>query len=189
MEPKVPKKVFAVGNLSVYAGPWESWREVWEAWPTGSPGYFLALAPEKLFPKRSRPPGDIWVAEGERLRIPSNWNRAQPLPAVSFNGPENAEGIAINWCDMKTPPLSRDDWEWIADTLRGLAGNLYVGCRAGLGRTGTALAILAGLWCLTETPIAYVREHYLEEAVETRDQVEYVARITGFQENVRGSRG
>lgn len=51
---------------------------------------------------------------------------------------------------------------------------VYVGCRAGIGRTGTILAGMAKLAGEAD-PIGYVRAHYHPEAVETPEQAEAVA--------------
>jgi hypothetical protein len=50
---------------------------------------------------------------------------------------------------------------------------LYVGCGAGFGRTGLFLAILAKAFKV-DKPVEYVREHYIESAVETPRQYEFV---------------
>lgn len=185
-----PKRVFEVANLSVYAGPWEGWKTAWDQWSGGVPGYFLALAVDHFFGPDARPKDRVWVVgDGIWERIPPGWTRAHRLPpGTPFNGPQDAEGMVIEWPDMTIPSfLHPEDWRVMADILLGLSGNLFVGCGAGKGRTGTTLAILAGLWGITETPIEYVRRHYRQEAVETGDQVAYVARITGLKEDVRGS--
>lgn len=51
---------------------------------------------------------------------------------------------------------------------------VYVGCMGGWGRTGLFLALLAKA-CGKEDPVGYVRKHYTPHAVETYDQVRYVA--------------
>jgi hypothetical protein len=47
---------------------------------------------------------------------------------------------------------------------------LYVGCRAGLGRTGLFLACLARAAGVEGDPVSYVRAHYHPEAAETEAQ-------------------
>lgn len=51
---------------------------------------------------------------------------------------------------------------------------VYVGCMGGWGRTGLFLALMAKA-AGVEQPVKYVREHYTPRAVETRDQMGYVA--------------
>jgi protein-tyrosine phosphatase len=56
------------------------------------------------------------------------------------------------------------------------AAEIYVGCRAGIGRTGTVLAGLAKVAGIA-APVAFVRAHYHPEAVETRAQADAVAAL------------
>ncbi len=51
---------------------------------------------------------------------------------------------------------------------------VFVGCRAGLGRTGTAIACLARLCGVEEDAVAWVRRHYDPRAVETPAQEAFV---------------
>jgi hypothetical protein len=61
----------------------------------------------------------------------------------------------------------------------------HIGCRAGLGRTGLALACLACIsGAVQGDPVAWVRAHYHPGAVETPDQ-EAMAR--GFAEIAGGA--
>ncbi|BDG17696.1 hypothetical protein TbrSNM41_24300 (plasmid) [Thermus brockianus] len=86
--------------------------------------------------------------------------------------------IVVEWPDFGVPSfLTRRYWEVLAEYLREKVGCLYVGCDGGLGRTGTTLAILAGLWRLTDSPVAFVWERYDLRAVETREQEAYVASV------------
>ncbi|XRO75426.1 protein-tyrosine phosphatase family protein [Methanocaldococcus sp. 28A] len=50
---------------------------------------------------------------------------------------------------------------------------VVVSCIGGHGRTGTILAVWAGLNGV-KNPIKYVREHYCQYAVETEEQEEFV---------------
>lgn len=148
-----PKKVLEVGELIVWAGPWHARNRVRFT-------HFLALNGEEVGPR----------VKLFGLKLPIKL----PQP----------KGVSIDWPDMSVPDgLDREFWEALATTLAKEKGVLYIGCSAGKGRTGTALAILVGLWGISTTPIAYVRGHYHPEAVETDAQVEYVAEITGFRED------
>ncbi|WP_423247979.1 protein-tyrosine phosphatase family protein [Thermus hydrothermalis] len=83
--------------------------------------------------------------------------------------------IVVEWPDYGVPSfVTRSHWEVLANYLREKVGRLYVGCDGGLGRTGTTLAILAGLWRLTDSPVTFVRERYDPHAVETPEQEAYV---------------
>lgn len=91
--------------------------------------------------------------------------------------------ITLAWPDMSVPNLDGEDWDWLATRLASLKRDLHVHCRAGHGRTGTCLTLLAHFWGLipadADCPVAWVREHYCPKAVETKAQIDYVARITG----------
>ena len=50
----------------------------------------------------------------------------------------------------------------------------HIGCRAGLGRTGMALACLGAMTGLPD-PVEWVRANYAPEAVETAEQAAMVA--------------
>ncbi len=55
---------------------------------------------------------------------------------------------------------------------------LFVGCRAGLGRTGLFLACLARAAGVEGDPVAHVRAHYHPQAVETPAQQEMAQGFT-----------
>lgn len=99
--------------------------------------------------------------------------------------------IRIQWPDHGQPRLSADDWRNIARAVRSARAPVMVGCAAGHGRTGTALAILGHFLkafpSATTDPIAYVRKVYCGEAVETSGQVAYIEKITGRKTACAGS--
>jgi len=95
--------------------------------------------------------------------------------------------IKVNWPDMGVIWLPREWWTRLAETLKGFR-RVYIGCGAGMGRTGTALSILAHLHGVvppSKGPIAWIREVYDSGAVETPEQRRYVARITGVEEDLQ----
>jgi len=88
--------------------------------------------------------------------------------------------VRISWADMSVPALSRDDWRVIADHLARPQRPVHVACLGGHGRTGTALAILLAIWgCIppSDDPVAWVRAHYCDKAIETEVQTAYVRRM------------
>ncbi|MES2713628.1 MAG: protein phosphatase [Pseudomonadota bacterium] len=57
------------------------------------------------------------------------------------------------------------------DAMRAApAGAYHIGCRAGIGRTGLALACLASMAGVAGDPVEWVRANYHPEAVETAAQ-------------------
>lgn len=89
--------------------------------------------------------------------------------------------VSLKWSDMGVYPASADFWRVLADSLAAVPGHILgVGCTAGLGRTGTTLAILARIEHGLNGPdaIAWVRSHYNASAVETKEQQAYVAALS-----------
>lgn len=155
--PSKAKKVFEYKELEVWAGPWHARKDV---------------------------DFDLYI----------NLTGDEPKPMVQVSGLDlpvtikTPRGVSIDWPDMGTPSgLHKKFWQALAEALAKEKGILYIGCTAGKGRTGAVLAILAGLWGLSQTPITFVRQVYNSEAVETSEQVTYVGAITGFKEEVQGS--
>ncbi len=57
-------------------------------------------------------------------------------------------------------------------------GMFHIGCRAGLGRTGTALACLARMTGVQGDPVAWLRANYDRRAVETPAQEAFARAFT-----------
>ena len=78
--------------------------------------------------------------------------------------------------DFGVPKLAREHvgslvQEVFRNLLRGR--KVYVGCTGGQGRTGLFLALLAKAWGIAD-PVEYVRRCYVRQAVETREQAQWV---------------
>jgi len=83
----------------------------------------------------------------------------------------------IAWADFGLPADEEATRAALVEALeRASAERVEVGCVGGRGRTGTALACLA---VLDGVPAAeavdYVRQHYFPDAVETAEQLRFVA--------------
>jgi hypothetical protein len=80
----------------------------------------------------------------------------------------------------RNPETFRKLVEWTAEQLRA-GKKVHAGCLGGHGRTGTFFAALvAHMLPEVEDPIAYVREHYCRQAVETEEQVEFLTKEFGM---------
>ncbi len=106
------------------------------------------------------------------------------------------EHLVLDWQDYGVPFLSKEFWLELVrvlkkkgrDRSRHNNGNgkykVMLHCQGGHGRTGTALAILAGLvygseegW--NERIVKKIREKHCSHSVENDSQLEYVEKITG----------
>ena len=111
---------------------------------------------------------------------------SQYLPAFEMLGCEVPDlirpRVRISWPDGSTPQVSAHQWQVLAAWLVKRGGSVYVACGMGHGRTGTCLSILAHYMRVLPPrvdPVKWVREHYCPNAVETKGQIEYVAKMTG----------
>lgn len=107
-------------------------------------------------------------------------------------------GMEIAWKDYGAPHTLKDGfWEALwADILahKKASGKeeIKVGvcCMGGNGRTGTILACLAFVsGASTDGPVKFIRSNYKESAVESKDQIEYVAKLSGIKEDVKPNYG
>ena len=104
----------------------------------------------------------VLIAEG--FRLPTKYN-------VSY------KRLNVNWPDFSTPDITKDMWYGLAKILAKESSDIFIACKGGHGRTGTALSILGRLWGAIPAdvdPIERIRDIYCEEAVETWSQIYYV---------------
>ncbi len=91
----------------------------------------------------------------------------------------NLADVRIDVPDF-TAPTQAQLHQGLLDTLRLMQAApdlpVYVGCAAGLGRTGTFIAALARLAGI-EDAVAWTRAHYDRRAVETKEQEAAVAAL------------
>lgn len=101
-------------------------------------------------------------------------------PSTMYGVKMAAEIKAACDVDIPTRDYSVPSMELMTDGLRkgikliATGKPVYAGCMGGIGRTGLYLAILAKAWGIKD-PVKYVREHYFNHAVETKEQMEYIA--------------
>ncbi len=111
-------------------------------------------------------------AEAKEIGLPTALFTFSPPPC-----------IGIEWPDRGVPNLERQWWRTLADAIIRLEPGSKVGlcCLGGHGRTGTMLAILSVLFGVIKgkkCPVAWVRKNYCKEAVESRDQRDYIEYVT-----------
>lgn len=92
--------------------------------------------------------------------------------------PASGEWRWVRWPDFGLPASDTDAFEALTEAHEWAAsGRVLLTCDGGVGRTGTALALLAGL---SGTPaadaVAFVRREYHPRAVETGRQERWVSR-------------
>lgn len=95
--------------------------------------------------------------------------------------------VKVAWKDHGVPVYGRSFWDALVTDMVAYGQqhgptDMLVVCQGGHGRTGTALAILACLFGAVPEglcPVAWVREHYCQEAVESTEQLKYIEKVTG----------
>lgn len=123
------------------------------------------------------------LPDGTRVRASSIFDRVEHDPTRDFGLYMDGRweptwpSDVIDWRDFGLPSDETRAATQIRDAfLRAQGGaTVEVGCLGGLGRTGTVLAcmtVLAGLDA--PSAIAWVRQNYRPEAVETADQEQWV---------------
>ena len=109
-----------------------------------------------------------------------NWSGEGIGLCLDPANPKRGEAtLALDLADFAAPTQAQ-----LHDTLAALLAGMrdapdtpvYIGCKAGLGRTGTFIAALAKL-AGHDDPVAWTRRHYRAEAVETEAQAEAVAAL------------
>ncbi len=136
--------------------------------------------------------GVVEFPDGRRVRG-TGWRRPRgdvPVPdfAVYLLGRDpRLEGWPyrwVRWRDFGLPASTEDALDALREAHRRAASErVEVACGAGVGRTGTALAVLAieaGMGA--EDAVGWVREHYHPRAVETRRQRRWLTEIATLTE-------
>jgi protein-tyrosine phosphatase len=94
-------------------------------------------------------------------------------------GPFEWEHRWVRWPDFRLPSSRTDAVDALREAHRRAAGErVEVACGGGVGRTGTALAVMAVLAGVRpEDAVAWVRAQYHRRAVETPGQRRWVASL------------
>lgn len=85
----------------------------------------------------------------------------------------------VRWRDLGLPHSTEDAVDALVEAHRRAATErVEIACGGGVGRTGTALAVLAVLGGVpAEDAVGWVRRHYHPRAVETRRQRAWVTEV------------
>ncbi len=131
-----------------------------------------------------------------RLALPLNGARVSITGGPFDALPEAARGLCLEaraarsaeaaW-RLDVPDFGLPDEAGLRDVLQQMLaemraapdGAYHIGCKAGLGRTGTAMACLALMAGAVEgDPVAWLRAAYHPEAIETPAQEDFVRGFT-----------
>ena len=97
----------------------------------------------------------------------SHWEERAALPE-----------LLLDWPDMGVVALPWQFWRDLVAHLSRAKTQMLVFCVGGHGRTGTAIAcIMVACGWTSEDAIAWVRAYYCSQAIETRQQENYIRTI------------
>ena len=85
----------------------------------------------------------------------------------------------VRWPDFRLPSVPEDTLAALCEAhTRAASERVEIACGAGIGRTGTALAVLAVMSGVpAESAVGWVRANYHPRAVETRGQRTWIASL------------
>jgi hypothetical protein len=156
-----PKKVMEIGKAFIFAGSKAELRDDW-AWN------LMIRITDDLTP----------LAKPEV--VAANSVAQEELPAGLVK-PAFPAVIDIMWDDFGVPFLDKAWWQLLYETIKSWPErkDVVIHCLGGHGRTGTALAILAGLNGDPD-PVKMLREVYCKKIVESQSQIAYIEKMTGL---------
>lgn len=86
----------------------------------------------------------------------------------------------VSWPDFGLPDATQDAVAALREAYdRATSERVEIACGAGIGRTGTALSVLAIISGVdADHAVAWVREHYHRKAVETSRQRRWIIEVS-----------
>lgn len=86
----------------------------------------------------------------------------------------------VRWRDFRLPDSTADALDALREAnQRAVSERVEIACGDGVGRTGTALSVLAILSGIpADDAVAWVRKHYHRRAVETRQQRRWISKVS-----------
>lgn len=132
--------------------------------------------------------GIVEFPEGRRVR-------GRGLRRSSANGPDPEFGVYltgrapniadwphrwVRWRDFQLPDSTTETLDALREAYeRAVSERVEVACGGGIGRTGTALSVLAVMSGVpAEDAVEWVRKHYHRKAVETRRQRHWLSEVS-----------
>jgi|SRR5215831_15233904 len=123
---------------------------------------------------------DLVISLENPLVRMTKWKRLVFRFVAKINSPKH---IMFKWPDFGVPDISKGQWLGLVKEIKKHR-KVLVHCQGGIGRTGTALAIIHGL-SDTAYYAAYpgvdsvrvIRQLYIPNAVETSKQAQYIDSI------------
>jgi hypothetical protein len=82
-------------------------------------------------------------------------------------------------CAPSNPQQFKKMIQWLVEQLN-TGKKIHVGCQGGHGRTGVVLSAMAAVMGI-EDATNYVRTHYCKKAVESKEQVDFLAKHFGIK--------
>ena len=129
-------------------------------------------------------PGVVELSDGRRIRGRSLRKRRAEDQEPAFGvyllghdpGPFAWEHRWVRWPDFRVPPSTESAAGALREAYERAAGErVEVACRSGIGRTGTALAVIAILGGVPPAEaVTWVRQRYHSRAAETPRQRRWV---------------
>lgn len=129
-------------------------------------------------------PGVLELPDGRRIRGTAIGRPRGDVPPPDFAlhllgrdpGPRPWPSRWVRWRDLGTPGSTQEAVAALRDAHeRAAEERVEIACRGGVGRTGSALAVVAVLAGIAPPDaVAWVREHYHPRAVETRRQQRWI---------------
>jgi len=166
------QKVMTIGKVNVFAGG------IWDV------GYDFDWDLMLRFGERFDElpiPSAVRVNKTAQVFIPKTVSHVKLPPTID-----------VLWGDFDVPNLSREWWVHLNAAIKKMSGGkMVIHCQGGHGRTGTALAIFAGLNGFydkkTTNPVAAIRSAYCHQAVEGTGLIDYIKWVTGLEFTAQGS--
>lgn len=130
-------------------------------------------------------PGVVELPDGRRIRGCGRERGQAPQPDLGvflhgrYPGERDWDVVWIRWPDFRLPANTDHALVQLRHVHhRALAERVELSCGAGIGRTGTAIGVLAMLSGVpADQVIGWVRSHYHRKAVETRAQRRWLAQV------------